>query len=255
MGFDTKTKTILIICIVILIICIIGFFWMKSLEKDAKEAIKRYELGANKQIEADDSIPLPENIRTEIIDDSIYVFWTDVNTEKEVGDEVKKLDPKKMITYKIYFSIYEDFTRENARTIEKIDMGEFVINKVPNGTYYCRVVSVRNGKESIWSDIEKIVVNYHSTPDPPIDIQVKRMDKEVRVSWQHDIAAQNYKIMMRSVGEGKVIDKIYVVNSNEGFYMISIDDFDTNREYFCSVSMLTSPNSQSYFSEEIKLVF
>jgi len=253
MGMDTKT--ILIICVVILIICILGLVWLNSAQKEAEEAIKRYELGSNKQIEADDSIPLPINIRTEVIDDSIYVFWTDVNTEKEEEGEFKKLDPKKMITYKIYFSIYEDFTRENARTIEKIDTGEFVINKVPNGTYYCRVVSIRNGKESIWSDIETITVNYHSVPEPPTDIQVKILSDEVRVSWQPDIAAQSYKIMMRSVGEGQVIDKIYVMESNEGFYMISMDDFDMNREYFCSVSMLTSPNSQSYFSEEIKVVF
>lgn len=223
----------IVITIILIIIVLILAYWTINNINTEKEEPKRHEV-SNAIINPD--LSLPTNLKFQVEEDTIYVFWNDVEG---------------VDSYKIYFSIYEDFTREDARSIEKIETGEFQINKVPNGTYYFRLVSVKNGKESEWSELGSVVINHYEVPDPPTDVQVKRISDGIRISWQSDISAQLYKIMMRSVGNNKVIDKIYSVNSTETFFIVPNEDIIDGRDYYASVSVVTGPNSQSYFSDEI----
>lgn len=168
-------KSYFVVAIVILFILIIlVIVWrMRKERKENPESSNIVEAVAN-------NIQIPSDIVTESENGTIFAKWTDV---------------KGVDSYVMYYSNKPGFTIEEARTIENISEGSFKITKVPPGTYYYRVASVKGGVKSKWSDEYSITVGKCTSYPAPKNVVVSKNPEnptEVLVSWTPDTTGDGY---------------------------------------------------------------
>jgi len=137
-------------------------------------------------------------------------------------------------SYNMYYSNIPNFTKQNARTMRELremtllyrnalphiqtdwnemirkvhfilphvknpNVVKFAINKVPPGSYHYRIVSVKGGKESVWSEESSILVGTCQLSAPPSDLKKEIQENgDIKISWSPDSTADGYVLHLTS---------------------------------------------------------
>lgn len=176
-------------------------------------------------------------------------------------------------SYNMYYSNVPNFTRQNARTIEGIkgndtfvpkcssshpdglerveskseassslhssshenpNVVKFAINKVPPGSYHYRIVSVKGGKESVWSEEASILVGACQLSAPPSDLKREIQENgDIKITWSPDSTADGYILHLTSE-DGFEHRKIELDDPLSGEHILS--DFDSKTVWFVDVA-------------------
>jgi len=215
----TKQKHLVAIVIIVILIALLLVFLSRKKRDRSDDATDETVEGPKPP-----SFGPPSEIKLTVEGSTINVKWNQVETASG---------------YKVYYSNQSDFKKDDARTIEGIDKGEFVINKVPNGKYYFRVTSKKDDVESEMSELHTIEIDACPLPDPPRDVKSEIIsigDKlKVSISWRPSVEADGYVIHLRhtSPTEASFMDiKVAGVDSSSHI----LENLDPSVKWFASVS-------------------
>ncbi len=245
---DSKNRYILIVIIIIIIIILLCII-VKRKTKDKKnddepkvhvlDAIKTVSKTKKKtssvskidestpQKKTSDEVKPPTNGNVSVDGSSIFAYWPDVEG---------------VDTYTIYYSDKPDFTKDNARIISNIDKGDFVINKVPQGTYYIRISSTKFVKkgtldprreevESEMSDMHTVKVDKCNLPSTPTNVNRELIVSpsnnhqnddnhfDVFISWDPDTTVDAYLIHLNHTEHPS--------SNDSDFSVIRVDDVNS----------------------------
>lgn len=168
-------STKVIVVVVLLILVVILVVWRSSSKREATSSL----------------LPPPQGVRAESNNGTIKILW----------EGVKEAD-----SYTMYYSNHPNFTKQEARLIEGIrldgsDEGlmQFSISKVPPGSYYYRVASVKGDKESVWTDEMNVAVQTCQPPAPPTELRQEESDSNsVLLKWNRVPTADGYVLYVTS---------------------------------------------------------
>lgn len=186
----------------------------------------------------------PEDISVENDNGTIRMNWT---------------EPEGAKSYILYYSNKPNFTLEEARTIGNINGNEFVISKVPSGTYYFQMSSLNGAVESERSRVSSFVVEICTLPSPPEGLTSKLVsDKDelkILLSWKPDATSDGYVIRLNyetqptgGVGDHMIISIEDPITAN---YMI--EGLDSSAKWFATISSVATHCGEGSISNAIQL--
>ena len=128
---------------------------------------------------------------------------------------------------------------------------KFSINKVPPGSYHYRIVSVKGGKESVWSEEANIVVGTCQPYDPPADLKKEILENgDIRVTWSSDSTADGYVLYITNDG-GLEKQRIQLGDPLVSEHILS--DLDPNVLWYASVASFGTHCGEGILSPPLKL--
>ena len=196
-------KTTYVITLIIIVVIILILLWLATRTPRDRTSM----------------LTSPKVIKANSFNGTINLEW----------ENVKDAD-----SYNMYYSNIPNFTKQNARTIEGIkgndtfvpkcssshpdglerddskgplhsssrenpNVVKFAINKVPPGSYHYRIVSVKGGKESVWSEESSILVGTCQLSAPPSDLKKEIQENgDIKISWSPDSTADGYVLHLTS---------------------------------------------------------
>jgi hypothetical protein len=172
-----KKKYFMVAIVVIFIILLFVIIWRMNRSKPSVSNI----------VEAkENSIQPPSNIVVESENGTIFAKW----------DSVKGAEK-----YIMYYSNKSGFKIEEGRSIENITEGLFRITKVPPGTYYYRVASIKGDLKSPISEEYSITVGKCKPPSAPREVVASANPSdpsEVTISWTPDTTGDGYVLYVNA---------------------------------------------------------
>ena len=218
--------TIAIVVVVILILLVVLYRTHKTRHSKKQDECHADEAKIALSPQKKSDLQPPNDIQLTVEGSSIKVKWTDVPMTD---------------TYTVYYSNTPDFKKEEARTINGVDKGEFEINKVPRGKYYFRVSSSRLDKrtsgplgaidprkvltESELSELHSVEITECTPIEAPKDVHsnVIQADKntfKVLISWRPEVSSDGYVIHLNHTEPPK--------NDQTDYMIVKVSNVDAN---------------------------
>ena len=156
----------------------------------------------------------------------------------------------------MYFSNISNFEKTKARTIHDIQGDQFAISKVPPGTYYYRIASLKGKVESKWSEEKKLEVSSSQPPSFPVNFEKQHLeDGSIKLTWSSNSAADGYYLYVKAEGTpvGDETDTFTIKIDDPYQTEHILTDLSANSVYQVSLASFTKHGGRSNISPALHI--